>query len=180
MRNMGRQLRARRLERSLSQAALASASGVSRVTIARVEGGALQDFRIGTIGRLCDALGLELSADPTGAKPARAGRRELEIKLAREEERSRRLDRRRRHAALAARLLAMGEREAAALVARARENVERWRRERLCSRHYVERWRSLLAGSRDRVALSLLEPGEWEDALFQNSPWSFALPPETA
>jgi hypothetical protein len=53
--------------------------------------------------------------------------------------------------------------------------VDRWERERLCSAHYISRWRALLAGPAERVARSLVEPGEWKDALFQNTPWTFAL-----
>jgi transcriptional regulator with XRE-family HTH domain len=162
-------LRAARHAQALSQAALAARSGTSRVTIARLEAGSTRDFRFGTLRRLCDALGLELRAVPRRAQPV------LETLLAREQERARRLDRRGRHAVLAARLLAARGPEAAALVRRARAGVERWERERLCSTHYITRWRAMLAGPVERVAQSLVEPGEWADALFQNSPWTFAL-----
>jgi transcriptional regulator with XRE-family HTH domain len=167
-------LRAARRHKGLSQAALAMRSGVSRVTIARVETGAAQDFRIGTLSRLCEALDLEIAAQPRGASPA------LPKLLAREQERARRLERRGRHAALAARLLALPKPAAQSLVRRARQVVDRWERERLCSQHYVSRWRALLAGPRERVARSLLDPGEWADALFQNSPWTFALEAKAA
>ena len=76
---------------------------------------------------------------------------------------------------LAARLLAAPRPEAAALVKRARSLVERWERDRLCSHHYVWRWRGMLEGPIEHVAQSLLDAGEWTDALFQNSPWTFAL-----
>ena len=165
------QLRAARRQRSLSQAALAARSGTSRVTIARLEAGSAADVRMGTIVRLCEALGLEICALPAGAQAA------LETLVARERERSRRLDRCRGHAALAAGLLSARRPSAIALIARARAVVDRWERERLCSSHYVSRWRSMLAGPVDRVARSLLEPGEWRDALFQNTPWAFALEP---
>jgi transcriptional regulator with XRE-family HTH domain len=167
-------LRAARRAGGLSQAALAAKSGTGRVTIARLEAGAVQDFRVGTLGRLCEALGLELAAVPRGASAAR------ETLLARERERARRLDLRRRHAALAARLLAMPAPEAAGLVRRARGCVERWERERLCSEHYISRWRERLAGSPKRAAAALLEHDAWTDALLQSSPWSFALEPPAA
>lgn len=89
----------------------------------------------------------------------------------------RRLERRLAHAALAVRLLTSRRPQAAALVAQARAAVDRWEHERLCSAHYISRWRALLAGPAERVARSLVEPGEWKDALFQNSPWGFALGP---
>jgi len=100
---------------------------------------------------------------------------ERERLLSRARERERRLDARRRHAALAARLCAMPPRKAAAAIARARAVVNRWRRERLCSEHYLSRWRAMLAGPPRRVAERLLEYDAWTDALLQNTPWSFAL-----
>jgi len=163
------QIRRARREQSLTQHALARRSGVSRVTIARLETGSARDVRAGTVERVCEALGLEAAAVPAGAPPA------LERALAREKETVRRLERRLAHAELAARLLAAPPAEARGLVAQARAVVDRWERERLCSRHYTSRWKRMLAGPRERVARSLLEPGEWRDALFQTTPWSFAL-----
>ena len=100
----------------------------------------------------------------------------VETLLARERERTRRVERRLAHTALAAHLLAAPKPEAQALVARARAVVDRWERERLCSRHYISRWRKLLAGPVRRVARELLQTSAWTDALFQNTPWSFAFP----
>lgn len=167
-------LRSTRRARGLTQAALAGLSGAGRVTIARLEAGAAQDFRLGTLQRICDALGMELAALPRGAQ-------EMQEKLlARERARARRLDARRRHAALAARLLAMPAPQAAAMVRRARAAVDRWERKQLCSEHYISRWRALLTGPVRRVAAALLEHDDWTDALLQNSPWSFALEPPAA
>jgi transcriptional regulator with XRE-family HTH domain len=165
------QLRAARRRQAMSQAALAARSGVSRVTIARLEAGSAQDVRAGTLGRLCEALGLEMAAEPSGSAPA------LETLLAREHDRGRRLERRLGHARLAARLLSIHRSQARALVGRARAVVDRWEREGLCSSHYVSRWRAMLAGPVEHVARALLEPGDWADALFQNTPWGFALSP---
>ena len=158
----------------MSQAALATASGAGRVTIARLETGSAQDFRLGTLSRLCEALDLELAALPRGGQSAQ------ETLLARERERTRRLDLRRRHCALAARLLAARATQAAAMLRQARTCVNRWERERLCSEHYISRWRALLAGPVRRVALALLEHDAWTDALLQNTPWGFALEPAAA
>jgi len=155
----------------MSQAALAAASGTGRVTIARLEAGSAQDFRLGTVSRLCNALDLELAALPRGGQSAQ------ETVLARERGRMRGLDLRRRHAALAARLLAAPAAEAAAMLRRARARVERWERERLCGEHYISRWRAMLAGPARRSALALLDHNEWTEALLQNTPWSFALEP---
>jgi transcriptional regulator with XRE-family HTH domain len=168
---MAAQMRDRRRQVGLTQAALAARSGTSRVTVARFESGAAQDVRLGTLNRLCEAVGLELTVLTPGCVRA------LETRLARERERGRRLDARRRHAALAARVLGASARDAGALIARARENVDRWERDGLCSAHYISRWRRRLAGSRRHVAHALTSDGRWTDALLQNTPWSFALAP---
>jgi len=166
-----RSLRAARREAGLTQAGLAARSGTSRVTIARLEAGSARDVRVGTVAALGEALGLEIAAVPARGRPA------VETLLARERERARRLDLRRRHAVLAARLATSARPEASALVAEARRVVDRWEREGLCSHHYVTRWRGMLAGPARRIAQALLEPGDWGDALFQNTPWTFALAP---
>jgi transcriptional regulator with XRE-family HTH domain len=163
------QLRDARRRQSLTQAALAARSGTSRVTVARLEAGAARDVRMETVSRVSEALGLELAAVPLGAEAT------SERLLARQQEATRRLERRLAHAELAARLLAADRREARALIAAAGAAVDRWERERLCSRHYISRWRAMLAGPVERVARSLLARGEWTDALLQTTPWSFAL-----
>lgn len=162
-------LKQARRERSLSQSALAARSGTSRVTIARLEGGGELDIRLGTVESVCRALGLELAALPRGGEQA------LQARLARERARAAGLERRLAHARLAARLLAERPDRARALVKRARAMVGRWEREGLCSDHYVSRWRAKLRGRAERVARALVEPDAWDDALFQNTPWSFAL-----
>jgi transcriptional regulator with XRE-family HTH domain len=171
MSRLAHQIRERRRARGLTQSALADRSGAGRVTLARLEAGATQDFRLGTVTRLCEALDLELAAVGRGSLDAH------ETRLARADERAKRIDARRRHAVLAARLLSLRPRESSALLARARANVDRWERQGLCSDHYVSRWRSMLRGSARRVALNMTAHDAWTDALFQNTPWSFALPP---
>jgi len=163
------EVRAARRRRGLTQAELSARSGTSRVTIARFEAGG--DLRVGTLAGLCEALDLELTVAPKQENATAA----LETRLARERDRSRRETRRYRHARLAARLLSSPRGEGCGLVEQARRVVDRWEAERLCSRHYVTRWRRILRGSPAQVAARLLEPGDWRDALYQNSPWSFAF-----
>ena len=168
------QLRDCRRAGKLTQAALAARSATSRVTIARLETGADDDVRLSTLMRVCAALDLELVAVPRGAVSAQ------ETRLARAHDRQHRLDSRRRHAVLAAYLLGASPRKAAGLLAGARANVDRWQRDRLCSAHYISRWRKMLAGSPAQAARALLREDAWTDALLQNTPWSFALPPSAA
>ena len=168
------QIRDRRRAAGLTQAALAARSGASRVTIARLETGGDPDVRLGTLTRVCSALGLDLVAVTPGGIAA------YETRLARSREAHRRLDARRRHAHLAAELLRASPAKRARLVARARANVDRWERDELCSAHYISRWRTMLSGSPVRAAQAILAQNAWTDALLQNTPWSFALPPAAA
>jgi hypothetical protein len=124
---------------------------------------------VGTVSRLCDTLGLELIVVPRGQIET------TELQLERLREKLRRMDLRARHAALASRLLMASQGEAASLVRQARECVNRWERDKLCSKHYIARWRVMLSGRVPRIAKSLLRRNEWTDALLQNSPWMFAL-----
>ncbi len=152
----------------MSQEALAQASGTSRITIARLESGSTQGFRLGTLQRLCGALGLELSALPKGNCPAVSG----------PFAQLRQLDARRRHAALAAALLAVNPEKAADMVRQALANVALWEQEGRHGDGHRARWRARLEGSVRTVALRLLEHNAQTDALLANSPWIFALEPE--
>ena len=162
-------LRTARLARGLTQTALAAASGIGRVTLARFESGAGSDIRLGTLTRACAALDLEVTLAPRGGEAL------TEVRLAREQERVQRIDARRRHADLAVRLLVMPSAQSTAALRRARAVVNRWERERLCSTHYIDRWRMRLAGGVRRAALALVDHDDWTDALLQNTPWSFTL-----
>ena len=68
-----------------------------------------------------------------------------------------------------------GDRAAARkLIARAREVVELWRLNKTCSPLYIKRWSALLALPPVELAKAMASLGEWENALFQNTPWSWA------
>jgi len=168
---LGRSLREARRSQGVTQAGLAAKSGTSRVTIARLETGRDRDVRLGTITAVCKGLGLEMTLAVRGATDAALTR------LERERERSRRIDLRRRHAALAVRLLELPRSKARGLVKRAQGVVDRWQSDRTCSHHYIKRWHSRLEGGVAAAARALVEDGDWTDALLQNSPWAFALDP---
>jgi len=157
-------IREARKQKGLSQEALAKASGAARITIARLEAGSARDFRLGTLTRLCETLGLELVALPKGRRAVS----------------DMGLDARRRHAALAAALLAVPEERAGAMVAEARAELDRWERERLHPPAHIRLWRARLEGPVRTVALRLLEHNEQTAALLADSPWAFALEPEAA
>ncbi len=82
-----------------------------------------------------------------------------------------------RHQQWAIELLLMPRAKRLALVRRARAEVARWRRERLCSPDYADRWEALLDRPVEDLARAmgsdLLEEGT---ALRQNSPWPVVWP----
>lgn len=90
--------------------------------------------------------------------------------LARIEEEVKRLKRRERHLRLAVRI-ATDEAAAADLAAKARQRVDLWRRNELCSSQYIEGWSEVLASPRQEIAKKMISFGDREDAMFQNSPF---------
>jgi hypothetical protein len=77
-----------------------------------------------------------------------------------------------RHLRLAVEL-ASDPRGARNRIRKAREVVALWRRNRTCSPFYIKRWSLLLAQRPGELARSMASLGEWEAALFQNTPWSW-------
>lgn len=59
-------------------------------------------------------------------------------------------------------------------IALAREVVALWRHNRTCSRYHIRRWTRLLALPPSQLARHMASLAEWEDAMFQNTPWSWA------
>jgi len=81
-----------------------------------------------------------------------------------------------RHQRLALELLLMPKRKRNELIARARDEVQRWRRDRLCSADYADRWDELLALPVEELARAMTSDElDWGTALRQNSPWHVAL-----
>ena len=82
-----------------------------------------------------------------------------------------------RHQQLAIDLLTMPAAKRSELVRRARAEVDRWRRDRLCSPDYADRWEALLGQSVADLARGMCGDAEgWGTALLQNSPWPAVLP----
>ncbi len=160
----GRMLRARRAELGMSQARLAAAARVSRSILSRLESGAADVAQTDVLERLCAAAGID-------AHPVAASALDRDARIAARAEHGRQqAERRARHYRIAVRLAtAPGTMKQA--IAAASSRVELWHRKRLCSARYIERWRAVLALPPARMARALLEFGEWEDAMLQNSPW---------
>ena len=77
-----------------------------------------------------------------------------------------------KHQKLAINLLLMAEARRDDLIAQARAEVVRWRRDRLCSADYADRWDDILGRPIGELTQSMCsETLEWAAALRQNSPW---------
>lgn len=82
-----------------------------------------------------------------------------------------------RHQRQAIELLLMSPEQCEDLIVQARLQVDRWRRERLCSADYIERWEQLLALPVTELARAMgSDTLEWGNALRQNSPWPVVKP----
>lgn len=161
----GKLIRDERIRRGWSQEDLASKAGVSRAVLSRLEQLKPKAVQSDTVDRLLAVLEVHAHLDPSGRNTVR--------KLARLEQEVRLRQQRERHLRLA---LELGNDESAAgeKVAKARKRVELWRSQKSCSPFYIERWSKLLSLSPRKIAREMSSLGEWEDALFQNSPWSWA------
>ncbi|HEX7052716.1 MAG TPA: helix-turn-helix transcriptional regulator [Burkholderiales bacterium] len=162
----GKLIRELRESQGLKQEALARKANVSRAVLSALECGKGKPVQSDTIEKLLGALGAPL---PELGSPDRDAAR----KLARLQQDLKRHERRERHLRLAVELAA-DEKSAPEKVARARRRVELWRRRQSCSPFYIERWSQVLAKPPRSIAREMSSLGEWEDALFQNSPWSWA------
>lgn len=162
----GKLIKEGRTRKGLKQAELARQARVSRGVLSRLEQGKPTVVQSDMIDSLLGALGLAplVLEQPDRDGPRKMARLQQELKLRQLRERHLRL----------AYELQNDERAAAAMIARARKRVELWRARKSCSPFYIERWSQLLALPPRQLAGQMFSLGEWEDALFQNSPWSWA------
>lgn len=161
----GKLIREQRARRGLTQEALAGKAHVSRAILSRLERCKPVPVQSDTIDRLLAALEVRPALDAAALDATR--------RLARLEQEVRRREQRERHLRLALELATDGA-SAKAKVAKARERVALWRAKNACSPYYIERWSTLLAKPPRVLAREMSLLGEWEDALFQNTPWSWA------
>ncbi len=162
----GNLVRDQRALKGLKQKDLARSAHVSRSVVSRLEQGNASAVQTDILDRIFAVLEVSPTmvdrASPDDAR--KQARLEQEKKLE---------QRRSRHLRLAIDL-ADDEQAAEGMTAKARERVELWHRKGSCSPYYVERWSQLLDLPPRKMAKAMASLGEWEDALFQNSPWSWA------
>jgi transcriptional regulator with XRE-family HTH domain len=163
--DLGAQILKERLARGLTQAGLSRAAKVSRTVLSRLEHGSSRPVQTDVLDRLFAALDVKPRLPADSALEAR--------RQARFEQQARLEEQRSRHLRLALRLA--GDRASARrLIDKAKGVVELWRRNRTCSPLYIRRWSALLALPPGELASAMASLGEWENALFQNTPWSWA------
>lgn len=81
-----------------------------------------------------------------------------------------------KHQKIALNLLLMPEKQCQAAIHRARQEVSRWRENRLCSADYIDRWNAILQlPMAAMVEQMTTEQHAWGTALRQNSPWHVVL-----
>lgn len=163
---LGSLIKEERARRGLKQSELAKSADVSRTVLSRLEQGE-GPVQTDGVDRLFQALGVnprivESSATDDARKQAR-----LEQRANLEQQCN-------RHLRLAIDLAANDEQASEAMIAKARARVELWRRKHSCSPFYIQRWSEILSLPPRRMAKAMASLGEWQDALFQNSPWSWA------
>ena len=142
------------------------AAKVSRTVLSRLEQGTAIAVQTDVLDRVLAALG----ASP---RVVDASARDDARRLARLEHGQALERRRNRHYRLAIDLAA-DEKAARAMIARARERVDLWRGKGTCSPYYVDRCAHLLDLPPRPLAKAMTSLGDWEDAMFPNSPWSWA------
>jgi len=161
----GKLIKEARVRKGWKQADLANKAQVSHAVLSRLEQGKPKAVQSDTLDRLLAALEVSPQIGQSSAEVPR--------KMARLEQELRRRQQRERHLRLAINL-GDDESSAAAKVAKARRRVELWRSKQSCSPFYIDRWSQLLALPPRKMAKEMSSLGEWEDAMFQNSPWSWA------
>ena len=161
----GKLIKAARARKGLKQEDVANKAQVSRAVLSRLEQGKAQAVQSDTLDRVLAALGVSPQISESSG--------DLPRKMARLEQELRRREQKERHLRLA---ISLGDDESGAIakVAKARQRVELWRSNQSCSPFYVDRWSQLLALPPRKMAKEMSSLGEWEDAMFQNSPWSWA------
>lgn len=106
------------------------------------------------------------SADPEAADQAH------ERKLARLKQTLVEKDRLIRHQRIALDLATLPKAARDALIQAARAEIGRWKRDRLCSADYIERWSDILAMPPQAMGARMTSDADgWGPALRQNSPW---------
>jgi transcriptional regulator with XRE-family HTH domain len=160
----GSLIKKERLAQKLTQVDLARAAQVSRAILSKLEQEKPRPVQTDVLDRILQTLNIkpQLVADSI-VEERRWARLLHQASLEKQ---------RNRHLRLAVEL-ATHRKKAQQLIAKAKSVVELWRTQDTCSPFYIERWSELLALPPGELAKKMASLGDWEDALFQNTPWSW-------
>lgn len=161
---VGRLIKRRRAALGIAQQSLCAKARVSRAVLSKLENERGQPVQTDVIDRLAEGLGTRATVVLGEGASSKAEER-LRHQLRQEELRQ-------RHLRLALDLCA-NPKSAGPKIRRALKQVELWERRKSCSARYIEHWKKALSGDARGVALAMTSFGEWENAMYQNSPWSF-------
>jgi transcriptional regulator with XRE-family HTH domain len=153
-----------RTAKGLTQAELARVAKVSRTILSRLEQGKPRPVQTDVLDRIFHVLEFTPQIAAVSALDDR--------RRARTEHQAKLYQQRSRHLRLAVDL-ASNPAGARRRIAKAKDRVELWRRNKTCSPFYIKRWSAILALPPGQLARRMASLGEWEDALFLNSPWSW-------
>ncbi len=163
-RQIGHHIKCRRVALGLGQDALCAKAGVSRTVLSKLESQRGEPVQTDVIDRLLAGLDSEVTVS-LGASGSSKAQERLRHQLRQESLRQ-------RHLRLALDLCANPE-AAAPKIRRALRQVDLWEQRKSCSPPYIEGWRRALSLDPRGVALAMTSFGDWENAMYQNSPWSF-------
>jgi transcriptional regulator with XRE-family HTH domain len=164
-RSFGKQLRKYRERLHLPQAELARRAHVSRSVISRLENERDSPVQSNVIDQLAAALGTNVQlflGDQYSPRREERLRQQLLQQQLKE-----------RHFRIALDLMA-NPAAAKRKIQRALKQVQLWEAQKVCSQQYIDRWRGILELKPRELAVAMTSLGDWENAMFQNSPWSFA------
>lgn len=161
----GSVIKRERLAKGLRQADLSSMARVSRTIVSALEHGKPRPVQTDVLDRIFKALDVK---PQFAVGPALEERRRARL-----EQHARIEEQRNRHLRLAVRL-ATDRQDAKMLIQKAKRVIGLWRKRKTCSPFYIERWSELLSLRPAELAQRMASLGDWEDALFQNTPWSWA------
>ena len=162
----GNLIRDQRVRKGLRQVDVALSAKVSRTVLSRLEQGRGQPVQTDVLDRLLQVL--EISPQIVARSGPDEERRRARLELQSKQEQTRV-----RHLRLAIELVD-DEQQAPLMIAKAQETVKLWRRNATCNLRYIDHWSELLRLPPRKMAKAMASLGDGENALFQNSPWSWA------
>lgn len=157
---IGNLIKNKRESMGLKQEDLARSADVSRDVVSRLERGRTRSVQSDTVDRLLSALQMNVRVSEAG--------QDFPRQLARFEQQRVVDQRRERHLRLAVELASGGARDR---IPQAKAQIELWRRDKLCSPLYIRKWAKVLKQPPKQMAQAMNAFGDWEAAMFQNSPW---------